>query len=60
MYFKFYFVLCLKVKKKLMNLRKSVKIDINNINLYFLKLNCNKFLLFSLMIEGKWISLMGM
>lgn len=49
-----------KGKKKLMNLRKSVKIDINNINLYFLKLNCNKFLLFSLMIEGKWISLMGM
>lgn len=59
MYFKFYFVLCLKVKKKLTNLRKSEKID-NNIDLYFLKLNCNKFLLFSLMIEGKWISLMGM
>lgn len=58
MYFKFYFVLCLKVKKKLMNLRKSEKID-NNIDLYFSKLNCNKFLLFSLMIEGKWISLMG-
>lgn len=46
-------------KKKLTNLRKSEKID-NNINLYFLKLNCYKFLLFSLMIEGKWISLMGM
>lgn len=59
MYFKLYFVLCLKVKKKLMNLRKIEKID-NNIDLYFLKLNCNKFLLFSLMIEGKWISLMGM
>lgn len=59
MYFKFYFVLCLKVKKKLMNLRKSEKID-NNIDLYFLMLNCKKFLLFSLMIEGKWISLMGM
>lgn len=58
MYFKFYFVLCLKVKKKLKILRKSEKID-NNIDLYFLKLNCNKFLLFSLMIEGKWISLMG-
>lgn len=58
MYFKFYFVLCLKVKKKLKNLRKSEKID-NNIDLYFSKLNCNKFLLFSLMIEGKWISLMG-
>lgn len=47
-----------KGKKKLMNLRKSEKID-NNIDLYFSKLNCNKFLLFSLMIEGKWISLMG-
>lgn len=58
MHSKPHFVLCLKVKKKSKNSRKSEKTD-NNIDLYFSKLNCNKLLLFSPMTEGKWTSLMG-